>query len=43
LGAGVKKGYLCGRTDKIGAYPVGHPYSPADLAATIYWALGIDP
>ena len=43
LGAGVKKGYICGRTDKIGAYPVGRPYSPADLAATIYWALGIDP
>jgi hypothetical protein len=43
IGGGVKKGYIHGRTDNIGAYPVGHPYSPADLAATILWALGIDP
>lgn len=43
VGGGVKPGYICGRTDKIGAYPVGRPYSPADLAATIFWALGIDP
>jgi len=43
VGGGVKQGYICGRTDKIGAYPVGRPYSPADLAATIFWALGIDP
>ena len=42
-GGGVKRGYICGRTDKIGAYPVGKPYSPGDLAATIFWALGIDP
>jgi hypothetical protein len=43
LGGGVKRGYVCGKTDKIGAYPVGTPYGPADLAATIFWALGIDP
>ncbi|MGH7127780.1 MAG: DUF1501 domain-containing protein, partial [Planctomycetaceae bacterium] len=43
VGGGVKRGNICGRTDKIGAYPVGEPYGPADLAATIYWALGIDP
>ena len=43
VGGGAKRGYVCGRTDKIGAYPVGPPYSPADFAATIFWALGIDP
>jgi hypothetical protein len=43
LGGGVKRGYVCGQTDKIGAYPVDQPYSPADLAATLYWALGLDP
>jgi hypothetical protein len=43
VGGGVKRGFICGQTDKIGAYPVGTGYSPADLAATILWALGIDP
>ncbi len=43
LGGGVKRGFICGATDKIGAYPVGRPYHPRDLAATIFWALGIDP
>ena len=43
IGGGVKQGYICGQTDKIGAYPVGRPYKPGDLAATLFWALGIDP
>ncbi|MBW3539698.1 MAG: DUF1501 domain-containing protein [Planctomycetes bacterium] len=43
VGGGVKQGHVCGRTDHIGAYPVGTPYGPEDLAATIFWALGIDP
>lgn len=43
LGGGVKQGFVCGRTDKIGGYPVGKPYAPGDLAATVFWALGIDP
>lgn len=43
IGGGVKQGYICGRTDKIAAYPVGRPYGPGDFAATIFWALGIDP
>lgn len=43
VGGGVKRGFICGKTDKFGAYPVGRPYSPADVAATIFWALGIDP
>ncbi len=43
VGGGVRRGFVCGETDKIGAYPLGRPYHPADLAATIFWALGIDP
>ena len=43
LGGGIKQGFICGSTDKIGAYPVGRPYHPRDLVATILWALGIDP
>ena len=43
LGGGVKQGFICGKTDKIGGYPIGKPYRPADLAASIFWALGIDP
>ncbi len=43
MGGGVKQGFVCGSTDKIGAYPVGRPYHPRDLVATILWALGIDP
>jgi hypothetical protein len=42
-GAGVQGGQVIGRTDKIGAYPATRPYSPGDLATTIYHALGIDP
>ena len=32
-----------GQSDRIGAYPASRPYTPADLAATVYTALGIDP
>ena len=42
-GAGVRGGQVIGRSDKIGAYPATRPYTPADLAATVYRALGIDP
>jgi Protein of unknown function (DUF1501) len=42
-GAGVQGGQTIGRSDKIGAYPASRPYTPADLAATIYQSLGIDP
>lgn len=42
-GAGIQGGQVIGETDKIGAYPVTVPYSPDDLGATIYTALGIDP
>jgi hypothetical protein len=42
-GGGVRGGQVIGRTDKIGAYPTTAPYSPDDLAATVYHVLGIDP
>ncbi len=42
-GGGVHGGQTVGRSDKFGAYPASRPYTPADLAATIYQSLGIDP
>lgn len=42
-GAGVRSGTVYGRSDKDAAYPSDRPVSPADLAATIFDALGIDP
>jgi uncharacterized protein (DUF1501 family) len=42
-GAGVRGGQLIGQSDKLGAYPATRPYSPTDLATTIYRSLGIDP
>jgi hypothetical protein len=42
-GAGVRGGQAIGQTDRTGAHPASRPYSPADLAATIYRSLGVDP
>lgn len=42
-GGGVRGGQVIGQSDRIGAYPASRPYTPADLAATIYRALGVDP
>jgi hypothetical protein len=42
-GAGIRRGGLYGSSDKDAAFPVDHPVTPEDLAATIYHALGIDP
>jgi uncharacterized protein (DUF1501 family) len=42
-GAGVKPGLVLGATDKQGAYVTRRPVAPADVAFTIYDALGIDP
>jgi Protein of unknown function (DUF1501) len=41
-GGGVKGGRVIGKTDKIGSDPLSQPYSPMDLAATIYQAIGVD-
>jgi hypothetical protein len=42
-GGKVRGGNLIGKSDKDAAYPIERPVSPEDLAATIYYALGIDP
>ena len=42
-GAGIPGGTLYGASDKDGAYPIENATSPEDLAATIYYAMGIDP
>jgi hypothetical protein len=42
-GGGTKEGFLYGSSDRIAKYPKEKPTTPADLAATLYWATGIDP
>ncbi|HEX4000150.1 MAG TPA: DUF1501 domain-containing protein [Pirellulales bacterium] len=42
-GAGVQGGKVIGATDKQGAQVTTKPTGPADVAATIYGLLGIDP
>jgi hypothetical protein len=43
MGAGVQPGRVVGATDAQGAEVTKSPCSPADVACTIYSALGIDP
>ncbi len=40
-GGGVRGGRVIGATDKIAAYPTSNPFTPENLAATIYQTLGI--
>ena len=42
-GGGVRGGQVYGSSDRSAAYPSTNPVSPADIAATIYHCLGIDP
>ncbi len=42
-GGGIRGGQVIGKTDAHGERPTDRPISPADLAYTIYRALGIDP
>lgn len=41
-GGGLQMGQVIGRTDTRAERPVGHPYTPQNLLATLYRALGID-
>ena len=41
-GGGIRGGQVIGQSDKIGAYPVARPVTPADVHATVYAALGYD-
>jgi hypothetical protein len=42
-GGGLRTGQVVGRTDKRAERPVGTPYTPQNLLATLYRALEIDP
>ena len=42
-GGPIRRGYVHGASDKIGAYPDSDPVTPEDLAATIFSLFGVDP
>jgi hypothetical protein len=42
-GGGVTPGAIYGASDRIGAFPALDPVTPDDIAATMFWALGLDP
>ena len=42
-GGGVKRGFVYGASDKHGEHPANNPVRPDDLAATMFYLLGIDP
>lgn len=43
-GGGVRPGHVYGQSDRSGAYPMrGRVFTPADICATAYQCLGIDP
>jgi uncharacterized protein (DUF1501 family) len=42
-GAGTKRGFVLGETDRQGGRPTRRPVAPADVASTIYEAVGVDP
>jgi hypothetical protein len=43
FGAGIRGGTIFGASDAQAAFVKDHPVSPADLCATVYALLGIDP
>ncbi|MBI1902750.1 MAG: DUF1501 domain-containing protein [Planctomycetia bacterium] len=42
-GAGIKRGFVYGKSDATASAPVENPVHPCDLLATIYHSVGIDP
>lgn len=42
-GAGIKRGYVHGKSDKTGSAPLENPIHPTQLLASVYHAFGIDP
>jgi Protein of unknown function (DUF1501) len=42
-GGGVRGGQVIGKTDRFAAHPVTRSFSPDDIGATVYQALGVDP
>jgi hypothetical protein len=42
-GAGIKKGYVHGKSDKTASAPLENPVHPTELLATVYHSVGIKP
>jgi hypothetical protein len=42
-GGGLRRGFVLGGTDANGTAPVGDPCTPADVAATVFHLLGVEP
>jgi hypothetical protein len=42
-GAGIKRGFVYGKSDKTASGPLENPVHPCDLLATIYHSVGINP
>jgi hypothetical protein len=42
-GAGIKRGYVHGKSDKTGSSPTEDPVHPTEVLATMYHAFGIEP
>jgi uncharacterized protein (DUF1501 family) len=42
-GAGVKRGFVYGRSDRTASTPLDNPVHPTDVLATIYHSMGINP
>lgn len=41
-GGGIQGGQTFGTSDRFGEYPEEHPLTPADIAKTVYHAVGIN-
>ncbi|MBP60125.1 MAG: hypothetical protein CMJ62_01255 [Planctomycetaceae bacterium] len=42
-GAGIRRGFVYGKSDRTASTPVDDPVHPRDLLATIYHAIGLNP
>ncbi len=42
-GAGVKRGFVYGESDKTGSAPLRDPVHPTEMLATMYHSVGINP
>jgi hypothetical protein len=41
-GGGIRGGQFYGSSDRFAEYPADHPVTPADIAKTVYHAMGIE-
>jgi uncharacterized protein (DUF1501 family) len=42
-GGGIQGGRVYGSSDRVGAYPAADPVGPADVHATVYHCMGLEP